>query len=28
MCAANAYPRYVEEGFQPYDPLALLRLTD
>jgi hypothetical protein len=24
----NAYPRYLEEGSQPYDPLALLRLTD
>jgi hypothetical protein len=24
----NAYPRYVEEGFQPYDPLALVRLTE
>jgi len=24
----NAYPRYVERGFQPYDPLALLRLTE
>lgn len=24
----NAYPRYVEEGFQPYDPLALMRLTE
>jgi uncharacterized Fe-S cluster-containing radical SAM superfamily protein len=28
MCAVNAYPRYLEEGFQPYDPLALLRLTE
>ena len=28
MCAVNAYPRYLEKGFQPYDPLALLRLTE
>jgi len=24
----NAYPRCVEEGFQSYDPLALLRRTE
>jgi len=24
----NAYPRYLEEGFQPYDPIALLWLTE
>ena len=24
----NAYPRYLEEGSQPYDPLALMRLTE
>jgi uncharacterized Fe-S cluster-containing radical SAM superfamily protein len=28
MCAVNAYPRYLEEGSQPYDPLALIRLTE
>jgi hypothetical protein len=24
----TAYPRYLEEGSQPYDPLVLLRLTE